>query len=203
MRGHHLNPIELLQIINQSSSQNSTSDSIIKSLIIMCFVYETPSNFSSNNALQYPPTPRKYQVSKGIRLDDPLFFPSSSSILGSSTCVTESTCDTSVESLLDSINELPLAVLVLKPKSKSTQREDQKSRRRKLSISDVKGDIPPLPYKVTKKPMNRSSSDPDQTSKEQTSVPSSQSKLNAAPMRRMNIKVLPGSRRLSMNARCA
>jgi hypothetical protein len=107
-----------------------------------------------------------------------------------------------VESLLDSINELPLAVLVLKPKNKSIEKEDQKSRRRKLSISDIKGDIPPLPYKVVKKSMNRSSSDSDQTSKKST-VPSSKGKLNAAPMRRMNIKNLHGSRRLSMNARCA
>jgi hypothetical protein len=117
--------------------------------------------------------------------------------------VTESTCDTSVESLLDSINELPLAVFVLKPKNNSIEEEDQKSRRRKLSISDVKGDIPPLPYKVVKKPMNRSSSDPEQTSKKKPTVPSSKGKLNAAPMHRMNIKNLPGSRRLSMNARCA
>lgn len=170
----------------------------------MCFV-ETPSNSSPKQALQCPPTPRKYRVTKSNHLDDPLFFPSSSSILGSSTCATESTCDTSVESLLDSINALPVTVLVLKPKHKSSHGEARTSRRRKLSISDIKGDIPPLPYKVThKKQMDRSTSDPNQVHKKNASgVPSSKIEMNAAPMRRMSIKNLPGPRRLSMNARCA
>ena len=170
----------------------------------MCFIYETPSS-SNSKAFQCPPTPRKYRVAEDDpNHQDPLFFPCSSSILGSKTCVTESTCDTAVDSLLDSVNELPATVLVLKPKSKSRYMENFTSRRRKLSISDINGDIPPLPYKVTpsKKPNRRSSSDPDQMNKK-ISTSTSSSKTNAAPIRRMSIKNLQGSRRKSLNARSA
>lgn len=168
----------------------------------MCYIYQTPSSSSSKQALQCPPTPKQYRgASMGNPMADPMFFPSSSSILGSSTCVTESTCDTSVDSLLHPINELPVTVLVLKPKYKS-QGEARTSRRRKLSMSDLNGDVPPLPYvTLSKKPMNRSTSDPYQTSKQNGSGVSL--KMNAAPMPRMSIRNLPGSRRLSMNAKCA
>lgn len=206
-KGHSKNN---LQVINQRTSSHKLIIIAAPTLVVstflliatMCFVYETPSNsYNSTRDLQCPPTPRKYRVAKDYAsYGDPMFFPSSSSILGSRTCVTESTCDTADDSLLDSINELPVTVLVLKP-TKSGNSNASTSRRRKLSISDLKGGIPPLPYKVpssNKKPMNRASSDPDQSSAGFTS-----SKLNTAKMSRMTIKTLPGSRRRSLNAKCA
>lgn len=196
------------QVINQKRHYHKFIEALalqqFQIVTIMCLIYETPSN-SNSEAFQCPPTPRKYRVAgNNPNHQDPIFFPSSSSIFGTKTCVTESTCDTAVDSLLDSVNELPVTVLVLKPKSKSRYLDNFTSRRRKLSISEINGDIPPLPYKVSpsKKSNRRSSSDPDQmTKKLSTSVPPT--KTNAAPLRRMSIKNIQGSRRKSINARSA
>jgi len=124
----------------------------------MCIVYETPKLKSISNKLhRCPPTPGKHRNGKGnISHDHPFFFSSSKSILGSSSCITETTFDMDVDSLLGSINELPVTVLLLKPRNKCYDNERQ-IKPRKLNISDLKHDVPPLPYKITstEKPMNQ------------------------------------------------
>ncbi|KAL3798678.1 hypothetical protein HJC23_004429 [Cyclotella cryptica] len=210
----------------------------------MCFVYESPlcSTSNSNQALQCPPTPRKYRfVQSGLSFNDPVFFPSSSSVIGSNACVADSSSDdeTTEERLLERINRFPAMVLLLKPQNKACRREAHVTKR-KLTISDVMGEIPPLPFAVSQHEqgsIGRSSSDPEQNSasKRNAIAPStidvisfpelppicrsssdpehfSASKKNASavssskeksPSIRRTISNFPGSRRRSLNAKCA
>ena len=201
----------------------------------MCFVYDSPicSASASSRALQCPPTPRKYRfVRNGLSINDPLFFPSSSSILGSSTCNTDSSFDdsyTTDDTLLDSMNRLPAMVQAIKPQNKACHREAPATKRQ-LSINDIMGEIPPLPFAVFPPeqspvdmsisdsenvfsitdaislpelpPLVRSRSDPEQFSDSvRSSIGSSFRGGKAPPIRRTT--KLTGSRRRSLNAKCA
>lgn len=201
----------------------------------MCFVYDSPicSASASSRALQCPPTPRKYRfVQSGWSNNDPLFFPSSSSILGSSTCINDSSFDdsyTTHDSLADRMNRLPPMVLALKPQNKACHR-DAPSTKRQLSIHDIMGEIPPLPLTVSPPeqspvdmsnsysetslsvtgaislpelpPLVRSRSDPEQFSDSVRSSIGSSARAGKAPPIRRATK-LTGSRRRSLNAKCA
>ena len=169
----------------------------------MQIVYDSPPSSAPTlkQAIQCPSAPGKYRFAKGVDSNgsDPMFFPSSSSVFGLSTCATESTFDTSIDSILESFN-LPAGVFALKP-DKPGRSETQTLRRKKLSISDVNGDIPPLPYKtVQTKSSSRKGSVLDK--KQTQAISGSSSKADPGPMRRMSIKHL-GPRRRSLIARGA
>jgi hypothetical protein len=174
----------------------------------MCYVYDTPyaSASSSKQPFHCPPTPRKNHAAHRNLANDPVFFPSSSSILG--TCVTDFSCDGSNEdSLLVNLNRLPVLTLVLKPQNKAAS--EARTAKQKLSISGVIGEIPPLPFQVAQRapheqPLPRSSSDPEQMSdSKRQAVESTSSNIKAPAMQRATIVNLPGSRRRCINAKCA
>ncbi|KAL3798677.1 hypothetical protein HJC23_004428 [Cyclotella cryptica] len=120
----------------------------------MGFIYHSPLGSSSNSCqtLQCPPTPRRKRLVRSSLTtnNDPEFFPISSSVLGPSTCVSDSSLNgrISEESIVERMSRLPVLALPLKPQNKACGREAHATKL-KLSASDFIDKFPPLPFAVS------------------------------------------------------